>query len=112
MAGVELITVGRGAREGFAEVRPDVWRRSVPRAEVDCVFEPVLTCTYRDIPCRILQHTRDRSHLLLLSDHPANAAWLGAAEVDVGSYEVVAPTAELTNLHLVRVDGGRGDDLR
>jgi hypothetical protein len=111
-ATVELIAVGRAAPDGFDEVRPDVWRRSVPRSEVDCVFEPVLTCSYRDVPCRILQHTGDRSHLLLLSDHPENSSWLGAAEVDVGSYEVVAPTAELTNLRRVRVDCRSGDNLR
>ena len=98
-ATVELIVVGRAAPEHFHEVRPDVWRRSVPRSEVDRVFELVLTCTYRDVACRILQRTPDQSRLLLLTDHPDDVQWVGAEEADIGSYEVVAATAELTDLH-------------
>ena len=111
-ATVELIVVGRTAPAHFREVRPDIWRQSVPRSEVDRVFEPVLTCTYRDVPCRILQRTQDRSRLLLLSDHPENAQWLDAVEFDIGSYEVMAPTSELTNLRLVSVSGRDGDNPR
>ena len=111
-ATVELVVVGGAAPEGFDQVRPGVWRRSVPRDQVDRVFEPVLTCTYRDVPCRILQRALEDSRLLLLSDHPENARWLGADEVDVGSYEVEAATAELTDLRLVIVECRDGDDSR
>jgi hypothetical protein len=109
---IELIVVGRVAPEDFEQVRPGVWRRSVPHDHVDRVFEPVLTCAYREVPCRILQRTGDRSRLLLLSDHPENAQWVGATAVDIGSYELVAPTADLTNLRLVRVDRRHCDNRR
>jgi hypothetical protein len=110
---VELIYVGRDdAPEGFDQVRPGIWRRSLPSTEVARLFEPVLTCTYRGVPCRILQRMPDQSHLLLLNDHPENALWLGAAEVDIGSYEVLAATAELTDLRLVSGSCRHGDNPR
>jgi hypothetical protein len=95
---VELVVVGSTAPPGFAEVRADVWRRLVPRAEVSDVFELVLSCRYRGIPSRILQHTADQSRLLLLDDDPLVAEQFGAEEVDLGTFEVTVDSAALEDV--------------
>lgn len=95
---VELVVVGRDAPQGFDEVRPDVWRCVVARADVDELFELVLTCTYRDVPCRILQHKDRQSRLLLLDDDPTTAQQLGAEEVDIGIFEITVDTSALQDV--------------
>jgi len=95
---VELTVVGSSGPDGFEQVRPDVWRREVPRSEVEQFFELVLACTYRDLPCRILQHTAQQSRLLLLTDDSDDARRVGAEEADIGVFEVTAPTADLADV--------------
>lgn len=94
---VELVSVGPDAPgAGWDQVRPHVWRRVVPRSEVSELFELVLTCRYRDVPCRILQHTPQQSRLLLLDVDPLAARAVGAEEADIGAFEVTAATIELS----------------
>jgi hypothetical protein len=95
---VELVSVSAAAPVGFDQVRPEVWRRVVLRAEVDQLFELVLTCTYEGVPCRILQHTPAKSRVLLLTDDPEDARRLAAEEADIGAFELTVDTAKLTDV--------------
>jgi hypothetical protein len=97
-ASVELASVGPDAPAGWEQVRPQVWRRVVPRSEVSELFEVVFTCRYRDVPCRVLQRTPRESRLLLLDDDPQVARALGADEVDVGTFEATVATSELSDI--------------
>jgi len=95
---VELVVVGETAPDGFQQVRVGVWCRTVPRTEVAELFELTLTCRYRSVPCRIIQRTSDQTRLLLLDDDPDTVRQLNAEEADIGSFEITASTAELTDI--------------
>jgi hypothetical protein len=96
---VELAVVGDGAPDdGFEQVRPGVWSRVVPRDDVSELFEVVITATYRDTACRIIQHTPTESRILLLTDDPTTARELNAQEADIGVFEATVPTAELSDI--------------
>jgi hypothetical protein len=95
---VELALVGDAAPDGFEQFRVGVWSRSVPREEVSELFELVVNATYREIPSRVIQHTPTQSRILLLTDDPHVARSVDAEEVDIGTFEVNVPTAELSGL--------------
>jgi hypothetical protein len=95
---VELAVVGDTAPEGFEQVRVGVWSREVPRDDVSELFEVIITATYRDVPCRIIQHTPTESRILLLTDDPDTAGALNAEEADIGVFEATVPTAELADI--------------
>ena len=95
---VELVVVGESAPTGFEQARPGVWCRTVPRPDVAELFELTLTCRYRNVACRIIQHTSEQTRLLLLDDDPEVVRELDAEEADIGSFEVTALTAELTDI--------------
>jgi len=95
---IELVVVGDSAPAGFGPARIGVWRRLVPRHEVQELFELIVTCRYRDVPCRIIQRTPEQARLLLLGDDPEDVRRVGAAEADIGAFEVTVPTTELTDI--------------
>jgi hypothetical protein len=95
---VELAVVGDTAPDGFEQVRVGVWSRHVPRDDVDELFEVVITATYRNTPCRVIQRTPAESRILLLTDDPATASALSAEEADIGVFEATVATAELTDI--------------
>ena len=69
--------------------------------DLDCAAkadEVVITATYRDTACRILQHAPTESRILLLTDDPETARELNAQEADIGVFEATVPTAELFDI--------------
>ena len=95
---VELAVVGDTAPEGFEQVRVGVWSLEVPRDDVSELFEVTITATYRDVQCRIIQHTPIESRILLLTDDPDTVSALNAQEADIGVFEATVPTAELSDI--------------
>jgi hypothetical protein len=95
---VELAVVGDTAPEGFEQVRVGVWSREVPRDDVSELFEVIITATYRDVQCRIIQHTPIESRILLLTDDPDTVSALNVQEADIGVFEATVPTAELSDI--------------
>lgn len=92
------VTGDQAPHEGFVQARPGVWTRELAVADVTRVFDLTLTCTWRDVPCRIIQHTAQQSRLLLLTDDPDTIATVGGEEVEPGVYEVTAPSSELVDV--------------
>ncbi len=95
---VELVVVADAAPAGFEQARIGVWRRVVPRDEVGEFFELIVTCRYRNVPCRIIERTSDQTRLLVKSDDPDDVLRLKAEQTDIGVFEVTAPTGELTDI--------------
>ncbi len=97
-AGVELVLMAASAPEGFDEGgHPGVFRKMVPIAECEDVFEVVLTGTWREARVRIVQTRDDQAMVHLLDpDWPA-VQRLGARPLEPGSFEAVAPVAEISD---------------
>lgn len=103
--GLEIVHAGaEPPRAGFEQVRPDVWRQVLPVDHVQRIFDLTLTCRWRDVDCRVIQHTPVETRLLLLTDEPDVVQPLGGEEVEPGIFELTAPSGEVTDISAVARD--------
>lgn len=101
---VEMVWVGDGqVPEGFAQVRPGIHVRVVPVAECE-VFDIALVARWRDHRVRVLQQVGEEVLVLVTPESAADVEELGAAEVEPGVFQAVAPAGELTETEGVRSD--------
>ncbi|QIK67201.1 hypothetical protein G7072_13365 [Nocardioides sp. HDW12B] len=99
----ELVRAGVAeAPPGFRESRPRVFVREVPLSECDAVFEVVLTARWRGVDVRVVRST-GRELLLQLTDPTLAAiAETGASPLDPWTFQVVAPSEEVTDVFGIR----------
>lgn len=101
---VEMVWVGdEQVPEGFAQVRPGIHVRVLPVSACE-VFDIALVARWRDHPVRVLQQVGEEVLVLVTPESAADVEELGAAEVEPGVYQAVAPAAELTETEGVRSD--------
>ncbi|GAA1914124.1 hypothetical protein [Nocardioides hwasunensis] len=101
---VELVWVGDDqVPEGFEPVRPMVHSRTAPVSACE-VFDIALVARWRDHRVRVLQQAGDEVLVVVTPDSAADAAELGATEVEPGVFQATVAAGELADREGVRSD--------
>ena len=102
-ASFELVRVGAAeAPAGFRESRPRVFVREVPVSECDAVFEVLLTARWRGVDVRVVRSTGPELLLQLTDPTLESIEATGASALDPWTFQVTAPSAEVTDVFGVR----------
>ncbi|MGH3716386.1 MAG: hypothetical protein ACRDT4_23435 [Micromonosporaceae bacterium] len=84
--------------DGFTEVRPGRYVRTVPAGDVDEVRYVRTTCRWRGAPCLVIGAHGDWLRLEYLGEDSAQAEQLGMDRFDVAVYQGWAPRSDVTEL--------------
>jgi hypothetical protein len=84
--------------EGFAEVRPGRYVRSVPADAVADLRYVRTTCTWRGVPCLVIGSHAGWLRLEYLGDDEALAEQLGMGRFDAAVYQGWASQSDVTDL--------------